>query len=281
MTTRSGLDNPRGRAGGNRCPRWAGLLLAGSRDAMLSVRASDAPLGDVIEPIAEAAGLRIVATGLPERRIDIDIPARPLAVILETLLSGESYQLFVPAADGVSSQVPVTLWLFDEGSEATAYYETVLLHGRVGEKKKAIRSLRHLATAAAVESLALALGDDDHRVRNAALEALAAIGGDDALAAIASTMETGQPAFGAEAADALAMAGGPSAIAYLALALGDDDPVVRYAAVDALGDFDGPRARGLLERALADPDTEVSLHAEAVLESIDETSAFRARFPAN
>ncbi len=47
-----------------------------------------------------------------------------------------------------------------------------MLEGEVGEKKEAILNLGRLGTPDAVQALSLALGDEDARVRKAALEAL-------------------------------------------------------------------------------------------------------------
>lgn len=156
--------------------------------------------------------------------------------------------------------------------------ETVVMQGTVGDKKAAIRELRHLGNDDAVQSLSQALVDDDPRIRKASLEALSAIGSDAALAAIASlSSDRTAPARG-KAAEALANADGDSSSAYLARLLGDDDPRVRTAAVESLGDVGDSRAIYAISRALRDPDAGVRRRAAEVLDELDDDALFQTLF---
>ena len=158
--------------------------------------------------------------------------------------------------------------------------ETVLEHGSVGERKAAVRELRHLATPEAVRSLSIALGDHDPRVQKAAFEALSRFGGDDALAAIASFMADHDPAMRAQAVEALGDAGGYSASGYLELALRDDDPRVRETAILALGDLNDGRSVNIISTALRDPDVAVRERAVDMLDELNDEALFRVLYPA-
>lgn len=168
----------------------------------------------------------------------------------------------------------------DYAPARAGFLEAVVTQGTVGDRKDAIRALRHLATDEAIAILGYALGDEDPRVRNAAMEALEQIGGDEALAAIASATADADPAARARAVEALAGAGGYSAAAYLELALRDADARVRATAVAALGDLDDSRAVNIISQALRDPDPEVRERALELLDELSDEAQFHALYPA-
>lgn len=187
------------------------------------------------------------------------------------------------AVDGIDepASVPVAEALRREFAYEPAravLLETVVLQGTVGDKKAAIRELRHLGNDDAVQALSQALVDDDPRIRRASLEALSAIGSDAALAAIASLSGDGAATARAEAVEALGNAGGDSSAAYLARLLGDDDPRVRTAAVESLGDVGDSRAIYAISRALRDPDPGVRRRAAEVLDELDDEALFQTLF---
>ena len=161
----------------------------------------------------------------------------------------------------------------------TAFLETVVLQGGVGDRKAAVRELGNLGTPDAVAVLSLALADEDERVRNAAMETLSDIGSDDALAAIASATRSEDAAVRARAAEAIAGTDGYSAVDYLDLVLQDDDPRVRAAVVGALGDIGDSRSINIISTALRDPDPRVREQAAEVLAYLDEEALFRALYP--
>jgi hypothetical protein len=279
-------------------PLWAGLLvisglaplLAGATeitddlsvqfdDGQVSITASKVPVGDVIEAIADQAGLRLVQHVELDRQITLDIDNQPLPDALAVILDNDSYTLYqaMPNADDDADIIPGTLWVFSEAMSlapaATIFYEAVLYQGTFPEKKEAIRELRRLGTPAAVQALSLALGDDDTRVRDAALSALSRIGSDEALAAIASASMDSDPRARGEAADALGAGDSETAAQYLAIALDDPDPRVRMAVIESLADVPfgtvpSQLTVATLTRALEDEDPEVRMSAVNAMEEI-------------
>jgi HEAT repeat protein len=286
-------------------PLWAGLLLlggpvlSGAADqgvgelrvqldgGLVSVTATEVPLEVVVREIAVKADLRLIQHVVLDRPVSLSIDRQALPDVLDRLLANDSYQLYRRAVgDGGAdsgASIPGMLWIFAEGAapapEAMLFFEGVILKGTVGQKKEAIRELRRVATIAAVQTLSVALGDDDERVRKAAMEALSAIGGDEALAAIASASADDDPHLRARAAQALSAAGGRSAADYLALALHDEDPRVRAAAVASLGDLEDDRHLHIIRQSLDDPDPQVRERAVDILEDLDDEAMFRALFP--
>ena len=286
-------------------PLWAGLLIISGLappfvlseqhtdtlsvqiDAgLVTVAARDVPVGNVIKEIAAQSDLRLVLHADLDRPITVDVAGATLPEVLAIVLEGGSYQLYHsgPASDDADYD-PGTLWIFSEGEAqaptATLFLEAVFYHGSPREKIEAIRELRRLGTPAAVNSLSLALGDENTNVRHRALEALERIGGDEAMAAIASAAMDSDPWVRSEAASALASGDSETATQYLTMALDDSDPDVRVSAVEALanvpfGTVPSPQAVAALNRALQDENPDVRMQAMRLLEDIGGDIAFQA-----
>ena len=256
-------------------------------EGLVSVTAREVPLQDVVQEIAVQHELRLVQHVTLDRLVSIEIERQPLPEVLDDILADESYQLYRLVGNeddaGADKPIPGSLWIFSEGSAlapaAMLYFEAVVLEGNVGEKKEAIRELRRLGTADAVQTLSVALGDDDPRVRNAAMEALSTIGGDDALAAIASASMHEDPLVRGKAADAIAMADGYSSTEYLQIVLQDEDPRVRASVIDSLGDIGDERSLQVIQQALQDPHPTVRERALEVINELNDDAAFRALYP--
>jgi len=161
----------------------------------------------------------------------------------------------------------------------TAYLEVVLSQGNYSDKQAAIRELKRLAGPDAIQVLTYGLRDDDARVRNGALEALASLRVDEATAAIASLSGDEDYRVRADATLSLAMAGGPSATEYLKLAIHDPDPIVRMAAINSLSDMGDDYSVSVIQQALQDPDEMVRERALEVIDEINDDAAFRALYP--
>ncbi len=277
-------------------PLWAGLLILGSLaplfagagertdellvrvdDGLVSVTARNVPIQDVLQEIATQCDLRFVQHVALDRVITLITDRQPLPDVLDEILSEESYQLFQA---GVGDPIPGALWIFSEGPSnapaTTIFFEVVLFHGNLREKKEAIRELRRLGTPDAVQTLSLALTDEDSRVRDAAFEALSKVGGEEALVAIASASLDSDPWVRSKAANALSSSDTASAVQYLNLAFNDPDPRVRMTVVEALTDIPGEQAVAALSLALRDEDPAVRMHAVDALELIGGEIAFQA-----
>ena len=286
-------------------PLWAGLLVISGlappfvgatestvamsvsfENGLVSVSASSVPVRDVIEAIADQAGLRLVEQVELDQQVTLDIDRQPLPDALAVLLENDSYTLFqaIPSTDNDADVIPGTLWVFSEGTSlapaATVFYEAVLYQGTYREKKEAIRELRRLGTPAAVQALSLALGDEDARIRDTALSAVSRIGSDEALAAIASAAQDSDPRVRGNAAAALASGDSETSAQYLAMALDDPDSRVRMAVIESLADVPfgavpSELAVATLSRALEDEDPEVRMSAVDAMEEIGGNVAYQ------
>ncbi len=277
----SGLAPPL--AGGGEITDAISVEFAGGR---VSVSASNVPVRDVIEAIADKAGLRLVEHVEFDRRVTLDIDRQPLPDVLAVILGDDSYTLYqaMPDADADADVIPGTLWVFSEGTSlapaATIFYDAVLYQGTFREKKEAIRELHRLGTPVAVQALSLALSDEDARIRNVAISALSRIGSDEALAAIASAVQDSDPRVRAEAAAALGSGDSGTSARYLAMALDDPDPRVRMAVIESLADVPfgtvpNELTVATLTRALQDEDPEVRMSAVDAMDEIGGEVAYQ------
>lgn len=245
-------------------------------DQHVSISAQDVPVESIIHRLAQATGLRLVQHVPLDRTVSISIDQPTLPAALDELLDGESYQLY----QGVTDEIPGTLWIFADGADAaphaTLFFEAVILYGSYAEKKEAIRELRRLGTPEAVQTLSLALGDEDERVPGVALEALEHIGGDEALAAIASATAAADPWIRGQAIEALASGDSKSARQYLQMVSDDSDPNVRLAVVEALSENPDGQSIAVLSDALNDPDVNIRMYAVDALEAVGGELAFQA-----
>ena len=99
------------------------------------------------------------------------------------------------------------------------------------------------------------------RAARALIGALGRAGGAEAVKALASVLEAGDPGLRFEAVHALGMTASPGAFAPLLTALDDPDPGVRTVALAALGNLGDVRAEEPIARHIADPDRDRTRHA--------------------
>lgn len=106
-----------------------------------------------------------------------------------------------------------------------------LMHLDDDAREEAVRRLPEMAPALALPALQQALVDGRARVRSAAIDAIADIGGDAVVGMLTGALVDSLPEVREDAVYALGRVGGPLAQEALAMALGDPDPSVRDAAI--------------------------------------------------
>ena len=251
-----------------RLPSLPGAPARGVRlaDGLLSVDAVEVDVAALLAEVARQAGFEFRSSMAAPDPISLRFDHLPLDKGLLQILSGQSYTLaWIDPNAAPGARRPLSLWMFGLqaapdapptiGTTAPSPIGTpaparpgpaellaALRAGTPPEREQAAADLGQLGRgSAATQALAAALADGAARVRLAAIESLAAIGGVDA----ALALET---------------------------ALRDPAPRVREAAVDALGEIGGSTALALLEQARAD---RVEYVREAAIEAIE-----RLRLPA-
>ena len=157
------------------------------------------------------------------------------------------------------------------------------LQGAAGPRDEAAVSVRVAAAhalgqigAAALPALAAVLHDRNQRVREAAVDALGAIGGPSAVPALAAALGDDRSQLRQAAAKALAAIGGDDARTALLPALCHKDPATRVTAVQALGRLGDTRSVGALASALSDREKAVREGAIAALGQLGSSDAAEA-----
>ena len=245
-----------------------GVFLA---DGLLSVDAVEVDVTALLAEVARQAGFEFRSSMAAPDPISLRFDHLPLDKGLLQILSGQTYTLAWIDPNAVpGARRPLSLWILSPqtapdappgaprpiGTTAPRPIGTpppagpdpaellaALRAGTPPEREQAAADLGQLGRdgSVATQALAAALADGAARVRLAAIESLATIGGVDAALA-------------------------------LEMALRDPAPRVREAAVDALGEIGGSTALALLEQARAD---RVEYVREAAIEAIE-----RLRLPA-
>ena len=141
-------------------------------------------------------------------------------------------------------------------------------------RRDAAKALGEIGDATAMEPLIAALKDPKKDVRDAAVEAIAKIGGDPrAVAAFAEPLKNGNSIAREEAASSLGKIRHKSAVEHLIPALKDEDCFVRQSAAASLGKIGDPSAVEALAQTLKDEDKDVRQTAAIALGEIGGTTA--------
>lgn len=234
-------------------------------DELLSVKAHDVGLAELLDEVASQCGLTVVRYVALEQRVTMEFHSLTLVQGFNTILRSRSYVLMsmpLPPGNRPATLAPaVTLWILPQGDEKYSIQPSMpaakgadssfagssavdvsglayaLSNGSLEDRAQAAASLGKRGHARAVAPLSQALADRNAEVREAALNSLVEIGGADATRA-------------------------------LAVALRDRDPHIREQAVDALGQIGGTMATGLLQQALTDEAGFVRQAAAEILEQL-------------
>jgi hypothetical protein len=296
-------------------------------DDRLTVDVEGARLTDVLQEIAEQSGFTLEGYEANIDRITIRFDGRPLDEGLRLVLRNQSYALkhsLVAPRDGRSVEsrlavlrmfpsrgagqnegidaaqgkdlvgddtvdVPLLLTVLASGEDPVDREDAAWALGESGlaevvaplrqlgladanedVREAAIGALGAIGGDEAIHALTVALHDDSAELREEAITALAEVGGDAAAQALAVALHDDSTELRVEAIAALAEVGGAAAVESLAVALRDDDPDVREEAVEALGEIGGEGAVLLLKQAVLDADESVrDAAADALAELLD------------
>lgn len=258
---------------------------------LVSVRAREARVVDVLEEIARQAPLEFSSDEAPTERITLELRRVPLATAIRRILrdrnfllsNGEreqgedSRELRVLAYHEPSSTAPTEalaldvrhgdpetrraavedLGTVDDADGATEIVTSALADTNLEVRREAVASLANIGTNDAVAGLAIALQDQSEDVREDAVDALADLREPATIPLLEEALRDPDEDVRQAAIEALAEMRGDEAAHALAIALDDRDPALREDAVDALGENGGPQAIALLQRALGDAETQV------------------------
>lgn len=238
-------------------------------NGLLTLRARDAPLGEVVQAIGEHVGFETIVLGALEMRVDISFSELPLTTALERVL-GNSSRVVVSAPEPLNrgeSDI-VRIWLLGSGESGheslarnTAHaVENDLQDPDVKRRSEAMLRLGIApATAAELEALALALQNDEEAlVRSRAAIALGALRDERAVLVLEVALLDENSSVRVQAIHALSKIGGERATSALGgVLLHGKDSVQRVVAAQSLAAQNTVLARQYLDAVAEDPDAQI------------------------
>lgn len=267
---------------------------------LVTLKARDAPLGEVLGEISRQTGLILELDGPGDEPITIELADVPVAAALERILKDRGYVYrrgrTVPAPDGSDVVLPGRLWVFSTRSGKTEdgtgavrpcpggnrgrqpieglvgcpeRLELALAHTDAGVRREAVAELAEIGAAASVEILAdVAQTDDVVVVRQEAIYGLGELRDPAGLQFLEPLLTDAERRVRAAAIDAIAQIGGEESAWTLAVSLADNDPSLREQAIYALEEIGGDAAGVILQQALGDEHDSVRGAAAEALEEL-------------
>jgi hypothetical protein len=250
----------------------AGPVVTYSR-GLLSVRAAGAPLGRVLDRIADQAGLRIVSNGPLDDPVHADFQQLPLGTGLRRLLGGRSHGMVHQASgDGQGPPSIAVVWvLVDSAAYPSASADPISPEASPASVAEpppepqgpAPRDAAPPQVAGAALSAPVVLPasprpdvaegsteaywaeilekDLSHHTRQRAVQELGRLDTEAAVAAISIALGDRYTAVRGEAVSALGRNGGPHAVQLLGqVVYGDSAPALRRQALNALATLSDP-----------------------------------------
>lgn len=230
-------------------------------DGLLTVKARDIGITELLDEVASQCGLTMVWYVLLEQRLSVEFHRLPLAQGLGRILRTRSYVLLsTPRPPGkrmVTAAPPQTLWILPQADEKYAAPTMAKSTNRLLAEESILGQARG----------ASALGDGNLEDRVQAAAALGKRGQTRAIAPLSLALTDRHAEVREAAVDSLAEIGGADAAHALAVALRDSDPHIREQAIEALGQVGGTIVSGLLQQALTD---EAGFVRQAAIEIIEQ-----------
>ena len=248
-------------------------------EGRVTVDAQEAPLRALVEQIAGETGLELAGEEWLTGTVTVRFRRQPLGQALALILGDRSYALASSShVGGAAVPRPARLRLFgpppspggtveEEAAGGHSEREVLLEQLETGaealDRMDAIDALVESDDPVMARRIGLtALRDPDERVRTAAVEALARLGGKPAVEMLEVALRDRAVDIREDAVEALRQIGGDRAARGLTAAVQDRSADVRLLAVDALGAIGGTTAIQLLEYVRA-VDRDADLRAAA------------------
>ncbi len=272
-----------------------GSLYVRIDDGVVTVRARDVSVKDLVTEIARQGDLVLILHEPLDERITIELERLALHKAMDRILRAWNFTLqYVPAETGTghkggahSGRLSVVSRAWGSGSvhdgdavetsakraSTSGVLKPVGVHEDVGRTLEVAIGLAALERDDTIAALSLTLTDADPEVRLKAVSELANLGGDEAAVALAVALADEQARVREEAVHALGDIGGETAGQILGQAVTDTEISVREAAIDAFADIGGDESAVALAVALSDKDASVREDAVYALGRIRSKSA--------
>lgn len=286
-----------GPAGPTAASKSDGLVRVEMDGELVSVRARNAALADLLREMARQSGIILMQDGPPGESVSVTLHRLSLPEAIARVLRHHNFvlQLTPNTVDQhrIGQARRARLWVFSDGpvnkphakmaaTQHTPDPPTVVspLWGELrsddsAARLHAIRQLRGLPAEEAVAHLSEALADEDARVRRQAVFALEDLGTVDAIAALNRVLDDADPMLRAEVVRILGRAGDETRVGAIERSLTDESKAVREAAVETLADVGGQTAAQSLAVALSQEDASLREDAVDALAEIGGATAVR------
>lgn len=237
-------------------------------DGLLTLRARNALLSEIIKAIGGHAGFETIVLGAYDARVDLSFSNVPLEVGLDRLLSGSSRVIvYSPSEKDSRERRVVRLWLLGSGPAdrrsvgeiADAVANDLQGADAKGRSEAVLRLGSRHATDTELEALAQALQNDEVAlVRTRAAIALGALADERAVPVLEAALLDPNSSVRIQAIHALSKIGGDRAISALGdVLLHSNDTVQRVVAAQSLALQNGPVAQQYLDAVANDPDKQI------------------------
>ncbi len=227
-------------------------------DEAVTIKADNTSIRSVLEALSRQTDLIVMSQETLDELVTVEIDRSTLQEAIRRLLRHKSFILH--QVNHVSSgEFPRTmphsrLWIFsdDSGSNQHAWtirpalrpdpvdnselidYQVLALSDKRSDRAEAMFGFGEIASSISIEYLQQGLSDPDDRVREAAIDSLADLGGPESVQALSLALNDPDASLRIDAVDALGEIGGREAIKLLQEAMTDENDTVREAAAEWL-----------------------------------------------
>lgn len=195
----------------------------------LTVKAKDVPHREILQGIAERLNFELVIYGSLEERYSLDLEHRPWENALKKALFPASWTFIYESAAGKPRLTKVFVLSPQRGQAADSLPAPSTPPAEAPEPGAPAPDQQRLHA-----SLTELLQDEDTFTRVAAINSVAAVGGEQAVEALQPALQDQEAWVRLEAVGALAKIGGKQAVHGLQQAVQDAHPYVQQAAQEAL-----------------------------------------------
>ncbi len=227
-------------------------------DEAVTIKADNTSIRSVLEALSRQTDLIVMSQETLDELVTVEIDRSTLQEAIRRLLRHKSFILH-QVSHVSSGEFPRTmphsrLWIFsdDSGSNQHAWtirpalrpdpvdnselidYQVLALSDKRSDRAEAMFGFGEIASSISIEYLQQGLSDPDDRVREAAIDSLADLGGPESVQALSLALNDPDASLRIDAVDALGEIGGREAIKLLQEAMTDENDTVREAAAEWL-----------------------------------------------